>query len=298
MGATLPTLTRHLTTHAADLSAAFGRLYAANTIGAIVGPAVAGFVLIELLGLTGTLLVGAACSGTAGIVALVLDRVAGRAATRRRRPRRRRARVPAATIRPPAGAAGSAAGRRLALALAFVSGLTSLAYQVLWTRLIASGTGNSTYVFTLILVVFLVGIALGALAFTSCGRASGASSTCWRPRQIADRRPRRRSASSSSSTASSARRLDLTTSIGELLGDFAQQTILIVLPATFVMGLTLPGRLGLVAGDDGEIGSRAGLLLAVNTLGRDRRRRSSSRSSSSRSSGRPSRSGSSPSSTR
>ena len=26
--------------------------------------------------------------------------------------------------------------------LAFVSGLTSLAYQVLWTRLLASGTGN------------------------------------------------------------------------------------------------------------------------------------------------------------
>ena len=37
MGATLPTLTRHLSDHAADLSAAFGRLYAANTIGAIVG---------------------------------------------------------------------------------------------------------------------------------------------------------------------------------------------------------------------------------------------------------------------
>src|SRR4030095_10400416 len=54
----------------------------------------------------------------------------------------------------------------LALALAFVSGLTSLGYQVLWTRLLSSGTGNSTYVFTLILGTFLIGIALGAAIFT------------------------------------------------------------------------------------------------------------------------------------
>ena len=36
MGATLPTLTRYLTRNA-HLSAAFGRLYAANTLGAIIG---------------------------------------------------------------------------------------------------------------------------------------------------------------------------------------------------------------------------------------------------------------------
>ena len=46
-----------------------------------------------------------------------------------------------------------------------MSGLTSLAYQTLWTRLLASGTGNFTYVFTMILALFLIGIALGAIAF-------------------------------------------------------------------------------------------------------------------------------------
>ena len=65
MGATLPILTRHLTRDA-HLSLAFGRLYAANTIGAIAGTLAAGLVLIELLGLTGALVVGAACSGVAG----------------------------------------------------------------------------------------------------------------------------------------------------------------------------------------------------------------------------------------
>ena len=74
MGATLPTLTRFLSRDAGELSGAFGRLYAANTIGAIVGTIVSGFVLIEALGLTGALAIGAACSATAGVVALALDR--------------------------------------------------------------------------------------------------------------------------------------------------------------------------------------------------------------------------------
>ena len=49
--------------------------------------------------------------------------------------------------------------------MAFISGLTSLGYQVLWTRLLASGTGNTTYVFTMILAFFLMGLAVGALMF-------------------------------------------------------------------------------------------------------------------------------------
>ena len=73
MGATLPTLTRQLTRDA-HLSSAFGRLYAANTLGAIVGTFAAGLVLIEVLGLTGTLVVAASCSGIAGLVALWLSR--------------------------------------------------------------------------------------------------------------------------------------------------------------------------------------------------------------------------------
>ena len=73
MGATLPILTRHLTRDA-HLSRAFGRLYAANTLGAILGTMAAGLVLIELLGLTGTLVTAAVCSGIAGTIAILLSR--------------------------------------------------------------------------------------------------------------------------------------------------------------------------------------------------------------------------------
>ena len=40
---------------------------------------------------------------------------------------------------------------------------------MLWTRLLSSGTGNSTYVFTLILAMFLIGITIGAMLFTLVG---------------------------------------------------------------------------------------------------------------------------------
>ena len=141
----------------------FGRLYAANTFGAIVGTIAAGFILIELLGLTGTLLVGAGCSATAGIGALILDRLRGRAPAGE-------GGAPAAAADPATAPAVALAALprprvRLALIVAFVSGLTSLGYQVLWTRLLASGTGDSTYVFTTILTIFLIGLALGAVAF-------------------------------------------------------------------------------------------------------------------------------------
>src|SRR5207249_4160013 len=48
MGATLPTLTRYLSRDPSELSGSFGKLYAANTIGAILGTIAAGFVLSGL----------------------------------------------------------------------------------------------------------------------------------------------------------------------------------------------------------------------------------------------------------
>jgi spermidine synthase len=262
LGATLPTLTRYLSRDAAGLSAAFGRLYAVNTCGAIIGTIVAGFVLIELLGLSGALRVGAGCSALAGLVALLLDRVwnPGTADAGSPSP----ARAPAQDER--------AATRqvphprlRLALIVAYVSGLTSLGYQVLWTRLLASGTGNSTYVFTMILAVFLVGLALGAAAFTLL-------------------RPRIRTidllavgqiviallvllgmvAVISHTTPGV---ITLTASYRTLVKKFVLPVMLVVLPTTFVLGLTFPASSALVADPEGRVGTNTGLLLSANTLG-------------------------------
>ncbi len=263
MGATLPTLTRFLAGGTEGLAGAFQRLYTANTFGAIIGTLVAGMVLIEALGLSGALYVGAACSGTAGVVALLLDRrhaADASAPIARTRPTALPAALPATNH-----SAAPTDHHRLALGLAFVSGLTSLGYQVVWNRMLATGTGNSTYVFTFILALFLFGIALGAGLL----------------RQL---RPRVRSVTSligvaqlvtaafvvlgAALLASSAAPYHGTVlDPGVAVVTFLVDPLIVVIPATIALGVTFPATAALLEDRAGSEGAAAGSLLAVNTLG-------------------------------
>ena len=275
MGATFPSLTRHLS-RTSELSKAFGRLYAANTIGAIVGTLAAGLVLIELLGLSGALRVGAGCSLVAGLVALWLSRGPAPATETAASPTAdpRLTAVEPATAAPAATEPTAAAPARptrgptsarvgLALGLAFLSGLTSLAYQVTWTRLLASGTGNTTYVFTVILAVFLTGIAIGALLFnllrsrlrdpvrwlavTQIGVAIlvmlGFVFVIERPELLSPGRP------------------------FETLRALFGSAILVVLPVTILLGIAFPTASALLRDDPTAAGSESGALLGINTFG-------------------------------
>lgn len=258
MGATLPTLTRYLARSGSDLSAAFGKLYAVNTIGAILGAIAAGFALIELLGLSGALRVGAACSAIAGCVALLLDYAAGPAST----PAEGNA-APLSSARAQAAAAAVPRPRiRLALFIAFVSGLTSLGYQVLWTRLLASGTGNSTYVFTTILAVFLIGLALGAVAF-ALFRTRIQTVNLIATGQIVIALLVLLGMATVISHGSS---VEISHSLSMVRALFVAGLI-VVLPATFVMGLTFPASSALISDPRGHVGANSGLLLSANTLG-------------------------------
>lgn len=261
MGATLPALTRYLTRDPAQLSLAFGRLYAANTAGAIVGTIAAGFFLIELFGLTGTLVTGAVCSGIAGIAALLMDRRRGPL-----RPASRTAVEPSAAGEVPVHVAAHRPRVRLALAVSLASGLTSLGYQMVWMRLLSSGTGNSTYVFTTILAIFLIGLAAGALTFSAIrsriddtisvlaqGQLTIAVlavllTVAWRLSNLSGF-------------------LDLNVRFASLFSSFLLPVTLVVLPATFFMGLTFPAVSALVADTRDRVATNTGLLLSANTLG-------------------------------
>jgi spermidine synthase len=257
MGATLPTLTRFLTGGPAGLAGAFQGLYTANTVGAIGGTAVAGFVLIELLGLTGALLVGAACSLTAGTIALLLDRWVGSGqAPATREPVRQDG--PLEQVAPPSQ-------RTIALLLAFVSGLTSLGYQVVWNRLMSAGTGSSTYVFAVILTTFLAGIAMGALLLGFIRRRVRNTIGLIAFAQVL------------TAVLVALGSIVLATPALPLYGGspefshqlriFAQTAILVVLPATLVMGITFPATAALLGDSSGREGGAAGSLIAVNTVG-------------------------------
>jgi spermidine synthase len=165
MGMTLPVLTAFTVQSLPEAGQRIGRLYAANTLGAVLGTLLAGFVLIELLGLSLAAGVGVAMSLTAGIVALLLDRVPAAAG-------------PAAE--PASGVAQARPGfepssqlpRGVVLLASLISGFIALAFEVLWTRLFSEGVGATIYVFALILAIYLFGIASGATLYSRLSRPS------------------------------------------------------------------------------------------------------------------------------
>jgi len=157
MGGTMPAM---ISSMSSDRGAAArptahhaGILYAVNTAGAVVGAALAGFVLIERFGTIETTWLAAAGNLLAAALALTLVRAQQLTAEGRER-----ASV-IASARPPAL---SVWRDHRVLAAYAAAGFSALALQVVWTRVLVFFAGSTTYAFTSILIVFLSGIAIGS----------------------------------------------------------------------------------------------------------------------------------------
>jgi spermidine synthase len=183
IGATLPVMSRVYASRQGQVGGDVGRLYAANTAGAVLGCLSTGVFLIRLLGLRETILVGAALNLLVAGGAFWLARsyqpapVAGQGqpveskpspASRPRRqqkPRRRQSRRRKA--RPVTFLSSEQMGRYVVIGYA-LSGFVALGYEVVWARILAIHTLHAVYSFSLMLTVFLTGLAVG-----------GALSTWW-----------------------------------------------------------------------------------------------------------------------
>jgi spermidine synthase len=154
MGLTLPLLTRHMVTSMRTAGAHMGRLYSANTFGAMAGTLLSGLLLIELLGLSATTHVAVGLNLVAGTVALL---VAARTRVART--------VETTVVDAPEQRAPNRALRVLLYAATFVSGFVALSLELLWTRMLAEGTGSRIYIFVVILTIYLLGIASGGAAY-------------------------------------------------------------------------------------------------------------------------------------
>jgi spermidine synthase len=247
MGMTLPLLTRYLVRTLDEAGARLGELYAANTIGAMAGTLIGGFVLIEFLGLRMTGYLAVALNLAAGLGALLLSR--------------RWEAVPGDDSEPAAGEWPARPEvprwfrprRRIVLAATFVSGFVSLALEVLWTRMLAEGTGSNIYVFTTILATFLFGIALGSFLYRRFSRPEG-----------------ERLGVLGLCLGAIGLLAQLTVVLGSgVLGHVSSKlgTMAVLLPATILMGYAFPlaGRLATPSAE--AAGASVGLLYAANTLG-------------------------------
>jgi spermidine synthase len=147
MGATLPLLTDFFRRSPRHTRAwKVGLLYGANTFGAALGSCAASFLLIELVGVRATTLIAAALNGI--VAAWAFGYARGNPLP------------PLSKLAP--GAPRLDAMGLLAIAVLAASGGAALASEVLWTRTLEIVVGNSSYAFALILLVYLVGLALGS----------------------------------------------------------------------------------------------------------------------------------------
>ena len=145
MGATLPLLARYAVRSDDQISRRVGALYAANTAGAIGGTLCAAFALLPAIGLRQTVMIGAGTNALVFVLAVWLSRLAPD------------------PVEAPRASVPLAAGRGAwILPLVAVSGFTSFAYEVIWTRLLGHLLGGSVEAFSTMLASFLLGIALGS----------------------------------------------------------------------------------------------------------------------------------------
>jgi spermidine synthase len=141
MGATLPAIERAVT-GAGARGTAIAALYAANTLGAVLGVLACTWLLVPALGLAGATRVCAALNGACALLGFVLLRDARGAAS----------------------AVQSAGGSRLVPILC-ATGALGIGYEVLVVRALSQITENTVYTFALLLAVYLLGSAAGAAAY-------------------------------------------------------------------------------------------------------------------------------------
>ena len=149
MGATYPALCAVLIRNRGDFEQRLGWIYGTNTVGAAAGALVAGLFLIPEWGLQVTVRCGNLVNFAVGAIAL-----AGAL----------RWRVPGVPASGAAALLPTELPRSVTGSVLLLSGLATLAYEVLWFRALRGLVGNSSFALTTALVVFLLGLGLGSLA--------------------------------------------------------------------------------------------------------------------------------------
>jgi spermidine synthase len=159
MGATVPIGMQAIRqTISRESGRSFSYLYTANVAGAVVGTVVPLF-LIELLGFRGTLKIGTACNCLIAVSAFALSKFAGSVAREANNPEDSKQSAQ------PAAAHNVSSGNQRILGLLFLSGLTSMAMEVVWVRSYTPYYGTVVYSFASILGVYLLATYLGSVVY-------------------------------------------------------------------------------------------------------------------------------------
>jgi len=171
MGASLPVLSKILVKKN-RAGAGAGKMYAANTVGAVAGCILAGFVTIRWLGLDGSLYMAMGISLLTAATAFIIHSVLSYKAKSSEK-----AKSPAGnysdnslsdtlTQHEISFDAGISLSLFAALMAALMGGAASLGNEVVWNRVLGMVLDGTVYGFAALLAAFLTGIALGSAVFS------------------------------------------------------------------------------------------------------------------------------------
>lgn len=149
MGMTLPFLTQSFVHRVETSGQIIGILYGINTFGAALGAVFAGYFLIGRFGLDGATYIAVALNAIVGLfsIALTFWKWSERGSTSQN------------TTHP------TQWGYKTILLSSFLVGFIGLGYQMLWIRILHIVNKNTAYSFPSILFIFLLGLAIGGYIF-------------------------------------------------------------------------------------------------------------------------------------
>jgi len=256
MGATLPVLAAVLVHSSGRDSNSVTRLYACNLAGAILGTLAAGFVLLPWLGVRTTIAVAAALNIIVGTIAILLQR-------------RAQSQTDVAERVAVEDSVAEMDGGGFWFFAALVSGFVTIGTQVSWTRILTMIIGSSTYAFSIVVALFLIGLAIGAWIVARKDRSRSLRSSIFLV-EVLTALSLLLSLFVLNKTPALLITLGLSLHVASWLGLLTLQilsaTLLILVPAVW-MGMVMPLVLVWASSEGKKAVARVGRSYAINTVG-------------------------------
>ena len=250
MGATLPAIARWVENTPEGVSW-LGFFYGGNIAGAVVGSLAAGFYLLRVHDVMFATFAAVALNVTVAVIALLIARMA-----------------PYEPVAQAGAEVSKAKGAWAVYVAIAISGMTALAAEVIWTRILSLLYGGTVYTFSLILAVFLLGLGIGSSVGSALARSIArprvalawcqmllAGAIAWAAYMLTESLPYWPIDPSMSKSPWYTFQLDLVRSLWAML------------PGAILWGASFPLALASVAGGRQDPAKLVGGVYAANTVG-------------------------------
>lgn len=233
MGGTLPILVRFLQFQHRSISHVISRLYSVNTFGAVLGVLFSAFILIELLGLTYTILIAVSLNVLVAVLARFISVTASK------------------SYHSPVVLRPLFITTILPVISYSLSGAVAIAYEIIWVRILTPTVGTFIYAFAAILSLYLLGLVIGSFIYPYFSR-------------IVPSRPLAFALCQLGIGFFTLGSVYLTSNL--IVLPTKLMILSVILPATIFMGLAFPVVIALI-NPGGHAGALVGLTYFSNTLG-------------------------------